>query len=72
MRQTLSDVSAHIEDVEWGFPDKRAVDALRILIFSFARWISSVLCVDVRCHRVNALTRFANPLHWMQEYSLTL
>jgi hypothetical protein len=32
-------VSAHIGDVEWGFPDILAADALRLVIFSFARFI---------------------------------
>src|SRR5262249_39033550 len=39
VRQTLSDVRAPIGDVAWGFPDRCAADALRMCIFSFARFI---------------------------------
>ena len=38
-RQTLSDVSAHIGDVAWGFPDRGAVDALRMCLLAFTRFL---------------------------------
>jgi|SRR5262252_5689926 len=37
--QTLSDVSAHIGDVAWGFPDRGAVDALRMCLLAFTRFL---------------------------------